>query len=160
MTRSTTTPPATAIAVTIALMRADQCAAVHQLIVDGLTERWGTYDSRLNPDIESFSTAYADSTTLVALRLGQVAGTGTLKPSRDGRSEIVRMSVARNSRRTGVGGLILSHLINIAREQDMCEVTLETSSSWASAIEFYLGYGFRKTHESGGDTYFLYSLKR
>lgn len=158
MTPSTTTPAASALAVTIALMRADQCAAVRQLIVDGLTERWGTYDASLNLDIESFPSAYADSTTLVALRLGQVAGTGTLKPSRDGRAEIVRMSVARNSRRTGIGTLILCQLMNIARKRGMCEVTLETSSSWASAIEFYLGYGFRKTHESGGDTYFVYSL--
>ena len=159
MTRSTTTPPASAVAVTIGLMRADQCAAVRQLIVDGLTERWGTYDASLNPDIESFPTAYADSTTLVALRLGQVAGTGTLKPSHDGRAEIVRMSVAKNSRRTGIGSLILSQLMNIARERGVCEVTLETSSSWASAIEFYIASGFRKSHESGGDTYFVSSLK-
>lgn len=159
MAPPTARPPTSATAVTIVRMRPDHCAAVRQLIVDGLTERWGRYDANFNPDIESFPTAYVDSTTLVALRLEQVAGTGTLIPSCDGRAEIVRMSVARNSRRSGIGSLILIQLINIAREQGMREVVLETSSSWASAIEFYLRCGFRKTHESGGDTYFVYSLK-
>ena len=131
-------------------------AAVRELLVAGLRERWGTYDPKFNPDIESFPQSYKDSFVLVAKSAGIVVGTGTLRFTGPGQAEVVRMSVASSSRRTGTGSLILSHLLRLARESSAREVSLETTSSWSSAVRFYAQHGFVKTHEQGNDSYFAY----
>ncbi|MBZ8139279.1 hypothetical protein CLD22_05105 [Rubrivivax gelatinosus] len=132
--------------------------AVKQLLIAGLSERWGAYDSRYNPDIESFQSHYADSFTLVAKSAGVVVGTGTLRPIGARRAEIVRMSTAIGSRRHGVAGQILKLLLDHARAVGVQEVVLETTSSWASAVAFYTKHGFARTHEQDGDTHFIHRL--
>ncbi|MBK1616380.1 hypothetical protein CKO44_23330 [Rubrivivax gelatinosus] len=132
--------------------------AVKQFLIAGLSERWGAYESRYNPDIELFQSYYADSLTLVAKSAGVVVGTGTLHPISARRAEIVRMSTAIDSRRHGVAGQILMLLLDHARARGVQEVVLETTSSWASAIAFYTKHGFAKTHEQDGDTHFIRRL--
>lgn len=144
--------------VIVALMNAEDAATVRRQLIEGLTERWRTYEPRLNPDIEAFPQSYEDSFILVAKQAGAVVGTGILRLTGAGRAEIVRMSVAASSRCTGVGSLILSHLLRLARERAVCEVGLETTSSWSSAIRFYVRHGFIKTHEEGNDSYFIFKL--
>jgi len=132
--------------------------AVRRLLIDGLTERWGTYEAHFNPDIESFPLSYVGSTILVAKQCEQIVGTGILKATADDGAHIVRMSVAASHRRCGIGSRILRRLIAVAGQQGIRELTLETSTSWTSAVDFYVRCGFRKTRESGGDTYFAYTL--
>ena len=129
---------------------------MRQLLIAGLTQRWGSYEASFNPDIEGFPGSYDDSFVLVAKQAGVVVGTGTLRQTGASRAQIVRMSVAAPSRRTGIGSLILSHLLEFARERAVHEVCLETTSSWSSAIKFYARHGFLKTHEQGDDSYFLF----
>ena len=81
-------------------------------------------------------------------------GTGTLRPIGPGQAEVVRVSVASSSRRTGTGSQILNHLVRISREQSIKDISLETTSSWSSAVRFYTRHGFIKTHEQGNDSYF------
>ena len=143
--------------VIVAPLKTEDTSAVRQLLIAGLTERWGSYEASFNPDIEGFPGSYDDSLVLVAKQAGVVVGTGMLRQTGASRAEIVRMSVAASSRRTGIGSLILSHLLEFARERAVNEVCLETTSSWSSAIKFYARHGFLKTHEHGDDSYFLFN---
>ena len=142
--------------VIVSPLKTEDTAAVRRLLIDGLTERWGAYEPKYNPDIETFPESYSDSFVLVASREGEVVGTATLRPIGANRAEIVRMSVAASSRRTGIGSLILSHILRLAREQAVQEVSLETTSSWSSAVKLYERHGFIKTHEEGNDSYFRF----
>lgn len=141
--------------IVVAPMKPEDAAAVRRLLVDGLAERWGTYETRLNPDIEALPQVRNDAVVLVATSSGEVVGTGTLVPTAERRAEVVRMSVARNRRGSGIGTLLLSHLLQLADERGVVEVCLETTSSWSSAVRFYLQRGFRKTHEQNGNTHFV-----
>jgi GNAT superfamily N-acetyltransferase len=146
--------------VIIALLKTEDASCVRQLLVDGLTERWGTYEAPYNPDIEALPRGYDDCVFLVAKLLGQVVGTGVLRPIGFDRREIIRMSVTASHRRLGIGSLILGHLLGRASALHMREVCLETTSSWESAVELYSRRGFRKTHEEGGNSHFSYGLRQ
>jgi ribosomal protein S18 acetylase RimI-like enzyme len=137
-------------AVTIAPLTPPDHAAARQLLIDGLSERWGCYDAGFNPDIENFPSRLGDAMTVVAKASGQV-----VRSSRQG--EIVRMSVARGWRRSGIGSGILDQLLAGARERRLESVILETTSSWESAVRFYARHGFRKSHEQGDDTFFVWT---
>jgi ribosomal protein S18 acetylase RimI-like enzyme len=147
------------MSVVVAPLNAEDTAAVRQLLIDGLSERWGAYDPRFNPDLEAFPQSYLGSLILVAKTAGAVVGTGTLRSISSHRVEIVRMSTAASSRRTGVASAILQQLLEHARAVGAQEVVLETTSSWASAVAFYTKHGFAQTREQGGDTHFIQHLR-
>ena len=142
----------------VAPLKAEDIAAVRQLLIEGLTARWHEYKPLLNPDIESFPTSYREATILVAKRGERIVGTGTLRKLSAEQAELVRMSVDASCQRSGIGTLILRGLLEAGQQRGFREVMLETTSSWKSAIAFYVGHGFRKTHERDGDTYFLLKL--
>ena len=143
----------------VAPLNAEDAAAVRQLLIDGLSERWGDYEPRFNPDLEAYPEGYSGSLVLVAKAAGAVVGTGTLRPVSQERSEIVRMSTAPRSRRSGVATAILRSLLDHARATGTKEVVLETTSSWASAVAFYCKHGFTRTHEEAGNTHFIYLVR-
>lgn len=140
----------------VAPLKTEDTAAVRQLLIDGLTERWGAYEPRFNPDLEAFPEGSSGSLILVAKAAGAVVGTGTLRPVSLQRSEVVRMSTALTYRRSGVATAILRLLLDHARATGTKEVVLETTSSWASALAFYSKYGFTRTHEQDGNTHFIH----
>jgi len=144
------------VQVIVERLKEEDAITVSQLLIAGLTERWGSYEARFNPDIEGLPGSDERSVVLVAKLAGTVVGTGTLRPTGPSQAEVVRMSVALSNRRTGVGSLILSNLLHLAREQGFHEVSLETTSSWTSAVEFYTRHGFAKAHEQDGDTHFRF----
>ena len=135
----------------------DQSAA-KALILDGLVEHWGWLDESKNPDLVDIAASYADGLFLVGIEAGRLIGTGALKPVSDNMFEIVRMSVARDCRRRGYGRDLLKALIQAAREKGATQVICETTSTWMEVIQFYESYGFTRTHENGGDTYFMLLL--
>jgi ribosomal protein S18 acetylase RimI-like enzyme len=147
------------MSVVVAPLNAEDTAAVRQLLIDGLSERWGTYDPCFNPDLEAFPQSYLGSLILVAKTAGAVVGTGTLRSISPHRVEIARMSTAPSSRRTGVASAILKQLLEHARAVGAEEVVLETTSSWASAVGFYTKHGFARVREQGGDTHFIHHLR-
>ncbi|OYT92732.1 MAG: hypothetical protein CFE43_06580 [Burkholderiales bacterium PBB3] len=133
-------------------------ASARALIVQGLTERWGSYVPGFNPDLEDFPNAYKDALVLVAKHGTEVVGTGVLQPVSPNAANILRMSVARAFQRQGVGSLILHHLLYAARERKLHRIDLETTASWTSAVEFYKRHNFRPTHQCNGDHYFTFDL--
>jgi GNAT superfamily N-acetyltransferase len=152
-----TQPPAITVR---AFTSADQDAA-KALILGGLEEHWGTLDLSLNPDLDDIGQSYGRGLFLVACCGERIVGTGALllcAPD-DGRSaQIVRMSVAADMRRCGIGRRILGELCDLARARGVRRLVLETTSGWHEVIAFYRTFGFHITHREGGDTYFELEL--
>ena len=142
---------------------ADQ-EAVKTLILAGLVEHWGVLDPSKNPDLDDIAASYAGAVFLVARhnstrRDGGIIGTGALIPrqgsdAEDGDAEVVRMSVAADWRRKGIGRMILQALVDHARESGCQRIILETTETWQEVIAFYLRFGFHITHHQDGDVYF------
>ena len=89
------------------------------------------------------------------LRAGlQNCGTGALVPRYVETAEIVRMSVAGEMRRLGLGSLILQELCAQAKKLGFRRIVLETTETWHTVIAFYQRSGFEITHYKDGDVYF------
>ena len=138
--------------------RPEDQPAVKALILAGLKEYWGTLDPTLNRDLDDIATTYKDATLLVACEGSRIVGTGVLKPRDSDAGEIVRMSVAHDMRRSGIGRRILDALIAAGREHGYARIILETTQTWAGAIAFYQNAGFEVTHHQDGDVYFVMDL--
>lgn len=136
--------------------------AVKKLVIAGLAEHFGRVDPTLNPDLNDISTSYADATFLVTWLDGRIIGTGALIPKSDQVAEIVRMSVASDMQRQGIGTRILERLCQEAIDLGFQQIILETTSTWYEVIEFYSRFGFRISHRqegnSGGEVHFVLDL--
>jgi len=145
---------------TIRSFQPEDQTAVKKLILEGLKDHWGTIDPLKNPDLDDIGSYYARGFFRVVVLDGRIVGTGALIPRADSAAEIVRMSVARDLRRRGIGSAILKQLIGDAEASGRRKIILETTSTWSDAVAFYERRGFRPTHVQGGDTYFLLELNR
>jgi putative acetyltransferase len=137
----------------------DQCRA-KELILAGLAEHLGILDPSMNPDLDDIRSSYAGATFLVAWCGGRIVGTGALVPRGNGTAEIVRMSVAADTRRRGIGSAILQRLCERAKDDGCKHVVLETTETWSEIIEFYKRSGFHVTNCSDGNTHFALDLTR
>jgi putative acetyltransferase len=143
---------------TIRLFEAKDLAETKALILEGLRDYWGTIEPNRNPDLSDIASAYAGGVFLLA-RLGErIVGTGALVPRANGAAEIVRMSVAGDLRRRGIGGLILHRLLDQAKAAGAKQIILETTAAWQEAVAFYRKHGFRITRYDGGDAFFAFDL--
>lgn len=162
MTNSMTPLPASGLnqsqPVLLRPFKPEDQVAVKNLVLSGLVEHWGVLDPTRNPDLDDIADSYANAVFLVAWLEDRIIGTGALLPREGGVAEIVRMSVARDFRRLGVGRRILNALCTHARRLGCKQVVLETTATWTEVIEFYLRYGFRITHTRDGDVYFSLDL--
>ena len=136
---------------------ADQ-AQVKNLILAGLAEHWGVLDPGKNPDLDDIDSSYAGAVFLVAWQQNRIIGTGALVPRSDDTAEIVRMSVAADMRRKGIGRSILQELCKQARLAGFRKIILETTQTWDGAIEFYKRFGFQVSHHLQDDVYFVLEL--
>jgi ribosomal protein S18 acetylase RimI-like enzyme len=116
-------------------------------------------DPTKNPDLNDISLTYAEAIFLVARQNDKIIGTGALVPKPDGTAEIVRMSVAVNLRRKGIGRKILQKLSEQAKRNGYKRLVLETTETWTEVIEFYQRFGFQITHHRDGDVYFSLELE-
>lgn len=142
---------------------ADQVEA-RTLILSGLVEHWGWLDETKNPDLDDIALSFARGAFLVARREGRLVGTGGLLPTPDPQTwQIVRMSVAADMRRLGLGRQILAALEFEAQQRSASRLILETTAAWQEVIAFYLRCGFRiigeappnpVSQDGGGDVYF------
>jgi GNAT superfamily N-acetyltransferase len=128
------------------------------LILAGLGEHWGFIDPACNPDLEDISASYPGASFMVARIDGRLVCTGALVPRGEEAAEVVRMSVAPDLRRQGIGRQMLSRLVEQARRRGFRRVYLETTAHWQEVIDFYLDYGFTITHYQEGDVYFNLDL--
>ena len=142
-----------------AFQSADQ-AAVRRLILLGLQEHWGKLDRSLNQDLNDIAKNYGNAVFLVAeLTMDcSIVGSGALVPQGEGVAEIVRMSVSKAMRRTGLGTRLLQALVDRARSMGLRRVILETTETWHEVIAFYQRFGFCITHYQDGDVYFAFDL--
>jgi putative acetyltransferase len=71
-------------------------------------------------------------------------GVGALKRLADDHGEVKSMHTAEAARRRGIGGLMLRHLMAVARAAGMARVSLETGTSayFQPAVAMYLRHGF------------------
>ena len=150
----------TAPVLSIASARQNELAAVRALIIQGLTQRWGRYESSFNPDLEAFEEFYTGAVVVVAKEGDKLVGCGVLRKEDEGIGRIVRMSVLMERQRQGIGSEILRALLAHAREIGYTEVVLETTTSWESAVAFYMSHGFIPTKIQDGDQHFRWPLKR
>lgn len=133
-------------------------AAAKALILAGLKDHWGTLDPTLNPDLNDIAQTYAQATFLVAWEGDRIIGTGALVPRENSTAEIVRMSVAADQRRKGIGKQILQKLYEQAKHDGYKRIVLETTETWTEVIAFYQRFGFQITHYLDGDVYFSLDL--
>lgn len=138
---------------------ADQAAA-RTLILRGLAERWGELDETRNPDLDDIADHYADGLFLVAVDDGQIVATGALIPEGERVGRVVRMSVARDRRRRGIGRQMLYALWEAAIQRGYRRLVLETTATWVDAVAFYRAHGFRPVGEQHGDMHFVLELSQ
>jgi GNAT superfamily N-acetyltransferase len=136
--------------------------AVRRLVLAGLEERWGRLDPALNADLDDIASTYAGAIVLVARVDDRLVGTGTLVP-RAAEGELVRMAVARDARRGGIGRALVDELVAAARRMGLARLVLETTAAWSDAVSFYERCGFTITHdevgEFGRDVHFVRELR-
>jgi len=146
--------------VSIGLATPNEFAEVRALIEDGLARRWGARNEPLrNRDLVAFAATYGAAPIVVAKSAdGRIVGSGILIDEAPGVARIVRMSVAHDRRRHGVGSRVLAELIARARTRGYREIVLETTADWESAVAFYRAHSFVETHRADGDIHFRYPL--
>jgi putative acetyltransferase len=154
------------VAIDLRPFRPEDQDAVKALILAGLEEHWGTLDLSMNRDLDDIAQTYGHGLFLVACYGERIVGAGAVVPlSPEGAypacpptAQVVRMSVAVEMRRHGIGQRILHGLCDYARALGVRRLVLETTSTWHEVIAFYESFGFRVTHTEGGDTYFQMQL--
>jgi len=144
--------------ITILPFQSEYQSEVKELILAGLAEHWGTLDLTKNPDLHDIGYTYANAVFLVAWKNNKIIGTGALVPKSNDTAEIVRMSVAKDMRRKGVGRKILQRLCEQAKRNGYKRLVLETTETWHEVIEFYKQFGFKETHLLDGDIYLALDL--
>ena len=117
---------------------------VQQLILDGLAEHFFNLDPSLNLDLEDITTTYLSKGDLflIAEMDNRIIATGALVRESLETGRIVRVSVASDNRRRGIGQLIVQHLLDNARRLDLKRIFVETNLDWHEALRFYQNLGF------------------
>ncbi|WP_420643450.1 GNAT family N-acetyltransferase [Candidatus Leptofilum sp.] len=130
--------------------------ATKKLILNGLTDHWGTLDPTLNPDLNNISRSYQGGTFLLVIIDSEIVGCGALIQEKGAKriGRIVRMSVKKENRRQGIGQLLLKHLETAAKRRKFNKIVLETTETWHNAITFYQTNGYTIIGYWGGDTHF------
>jgi GNAT superfamily N-acetyltransferase len=137
---------------------ADQAHA-QRLILEGMKEHWGCIDPARNPDLKDIAANYPEGAFIVPVRGREFVGTGALVAENLETARIVRMSVARNHRRSGIGTALFQHLCGLAIAAGYRWIVLETTSSWSDAVAFYEEMGFRVSRIEEGNTHFVLDLQ-
>ena len=138
--------------------RADQAAA-RRLIRGGLAEHFGLLDETLNPDLDDIWAHYvANGALFVVAEIGGVpVGTGALVPEGSG-GRLVRISVAPEQRRRGLGRALVDHLVGAARARGWPQVLVATNHDWYDAIALYQRYGFREYARDAEEVHMVLDL--
>ena len=120
--------------------------AVRALILAGLEDRFGFLLDGVNPDLDDIYAHYIEqeASFIVLEQDNQIVGCGALIKENDSDTvcRIVRVSVNHELRGQGLGRLISTRLMDIARERGFERIEVETNSDWASALKLYKELGF------------------
>lgn len=124
---------------------------VRRLVLDGLGERWGYVDERLNRDLDDIASTNDSGLTLTAWIGAVLVGTGSLVPRGEGRAEVLRMSTAAPYRGRGVATRVLRYLLDDASRRGLGTVVLETAAAWHEARSMDERNGFVLEREEDGE---------
>jgi GNAT superfamily N-acetyltransferase len=134
--------------------------AAKALILAGLEEHLGRLDPTKNSDLNDITVSYAEGAFLLAVLDGVLIGTGAILPEGRGTMRIVRMSVARDKRRKGIGWILLQALLREALQAGCRKLVCETTDTWQEAISFYRGNGFDVVGRMDGEIHFVREIGR
>lgn len=135
--------------------------SVRSLIQAGLSERWGTdFDESYNHDLDDIAATYVatGASVLVIEHSGELVATGILLRLEAQVGQLVRISVAGDQRRLGLGRLVVEELIDRARSYGMKELRILADTPWHSAVELYRACGFDVISRDDADTSFQMRL--
>ena len=138
----------------------DQKAA-RELILDGLDGHFGWIAESRNPDIDDIAASYlASGHVFIVARIGAcLVGTGALISEGRETGRIVRVSVAREQRRRGMGRALVEHLVETARHRGMTRIVVGTMKEWDDAIGLYRRCGFREYDRDEADVHLALKLR-
>lgn len=139
--------------------RKDQKDA-RRIILQGLEERFGFLDETLNPDIDQIYEQYilnGDEFFVGFLEECMVC-TGALIKEADGIGRIVRVSVLKENRRSGLATLIMKKLEEAAEDKGYEKLVLETNEDWDSAVSFYKRIGYIEVERADGCVHMIKEL--
>lgn len=139
---------------------ADQ-VAVHDLVLQGLRERWGdAFDPSFNQDLDDIDAHYveAGADVVVAEHAGAVVACGILLYEGDEEGRLVRVSVASTHRRRGLARAVVAELVERAHQRGRSRIHVLTDTPWTSAVELYRACGFTQLDSDGTDTHFVLDL--
>jgi GNAT superfamily N-acetyltransferase len=115
-------------------------------------------DESLTPDLDDIGKTYGQGTFVVGWAGTSLVGTGGFLPRSRSTIQIHRVSVALELRRTGVGSLIVAHLLDTARTRSFERAIVETTETWTEVISFYERLGFEPYERRDGDIYLSLDL--
>jgi GNAT superfamily N-acetyltransferase len=126
--------------------RASDQDAARQLILAGLGEHFGFIDETLNPDVDDIEAHYlaSGSQFIVAEMDGILVGTAALVEEAPRIGRIVRLSTERGYRRLGIGRLLVDRLLQLAHQQGLHRILVETNHDWPEVVRFYESQGFNE----------------
>jgi N-acetylglutamate synthase-like GNAT family acetyltransferase len=137
----------------------DQRAA-RSLILTGLGEHFGFIDETCNPDLDDIRQHYlAKGARFIVVEAdGKLIGTGALIRHNAVLCQMVRVSVASQYRRSGIGRRIVEYLVAEARRSGFARLMVETNKDWYNAIGLYQSCGFLQYDEDDISVYLKLDL--
>lgn len=131
-----------------------------EIIIEGLTQYFGTYDGSFNPDLDNILQTYQKegSLFLIALYNKKVVGTGAIIPENPTTARIVRMYVSTTMRGKHIGHQMITALEDFARHYPYKHMVIETTNTWYGAQNFYIANNYTSLGEKDGDIHFIKHL--
>jgi carbonic anhydrase len=95
-------------------------------------------------EMETIQTTYGDQDgrLFIALRTGQAVGVAGIKRFNNKCCEVKRMFIQADSRGFGIGKLLLTECIAMAKKLNYDTIRLDTADFMKSAIKLYINNGF------------------
>lgn len=116
------------------------------LIYTGLSQYFDVIDESFNPDLDDLASSFADGCFLIGELDHHLVATGGYKKFDEDTVKIERVSIHPNYRRLGLASQMFDALLEEAKKAGYKRIVLETTSTWDTAIAFWLSNGFQITH--------------
>ena len=130
------------------------------LILSGLAEHFDCLDESLDQDLNDIVANYLQKghAFLVGIIGNRVVCTGALVHKSQSTGQVMRMSVAKEYRRQGLGTIMLQRLANLAKKRGYRKLIVETNHDWCGATSLYGKYGFTEYRKDEVSVYMHMNL--
>ncbi|MGV2619594.1 UNVERIFIED_CONTAM: GNAT family N-acetyltransferase [Halobacillus marinus] len=122
-----------------------------RVILAGMEEYFGFIDHSLNPDLDDILLNYQKTGCkfLIAVFKARVIATAAVVKEDEGTARLLRMSVVKEFRRSGIGRRMLRSMERYAFQTGYRKLVLETHREWEQAIRFYIDNGYEMYVDDG-----------